>query len=303
MITCFDIGGTTIKAATATTPDALIHLGRQPTPTQDFEAFVAVIAGFVAKGGAPAGSPIAISITGVVDPQTGLVTCANIPCIDGKVLSDELAKRLDRPVTVANDADCFVLAEATSGAGRGHRVAFGAILGTGVGGGIVVDQKLHPGAGGLGGEWGHGTIVATKVDVAPYDLPHFACGCGLSGCLDTVGGARGMERLHRHLHGTELPSTSIVDAWSAGDSAASQTIDLFIALLAQPLALVVNIIGPDIVPVGGGLGNSRELIARIDAAVRPRILRHLDRPLIVPAELTADAGLVGAAALGVGAGA
>lgn len=112
-----------------------------------------------------------------------------------------------------------------------------------------------------------------------------------------------MERLHRHLHGAELPSTSIVDAWSAGDSAASQTIDLFIALLAPPLALVVNIIGPDIVPVGGGLGNSRELIARIDAAVRPRILRHLDRPLIVPAELTADAGLVGAAALGLGAGA
>ncbi|KQN74975.1 ROK family protein [Devosia sp. Leaf64] len=303
MITCFDIGGTTIKAATATTPDSLIHLGRQPTPTQDFEVFVAVIAGFVAKGGAPGGSPIAISITGVIDPQTGLVTCANIPCIDGKVLSDELAARLDRPVTVANDADCFVLAEATSGAGRGHRVVFGAILGTGVGGGIVVDQKLHPGAGGLGGEWGHGTIVATKVDVAPYDLPHFACGCGLSGCLDTVGGARGMERLHRHLHGAELPSTSIVDAWSAGDSAASQTIDLFIALLAPPLALVVNIIGPDIVPVGGGLGNSRELIARIDAAVRPRILRHLDRPLIVPAELTADAGLVGAAALGLGAGA
>lgn len=303
MITCFDIGGTTIKAATAITPDTLQHLGRMPTPRNDFEAFVGVITEFLAKGGAPAGSGIAISVTGVVDPETGHVTCANIPCIDGKRLAQELSTRLDRPVTVANDADCFVLAEATAGAGRGYRVVFGAILGTGVGGGIVVDQKLHPGAAGLGGEWGHGTIVATKVDMPPYDLPHFACGCGLEGCLDTVGGARGMERLHKHLHGVDLPSTAIVESWLAGDDKAKQTIDLLVALVAQPLALVVNIVGPDIVPVGGGLGNSRELIEKLDTAVRPRILRKLHRPLIVPAALTADAGLVGAAALGLGAGA
>jgi len=303
MITCFDIGGTTIKAATASTPAALHHLGRMPTPRADFEAFAGVIAEFVEKGGAPAGSGITISVTGVVDPATGHVTCANIPCIDGKRLADELSVRFGRPVTVANDADCFVLAEATAGAGRGHRVVFGAILGTGVGGGIVVDQKLHPGAAGLGGEWGHGTIVATKVDVPPYDLPHFACGCGLAGCLDTVGGARGMERLHRHLHGLDRASTAIVEGWIAGDEHAAQTIDLLVALVAQPLALVVNIVGPDIVPVGGGLGNSPELIARIDKAVRPRILRRLDRPLVVPAALTADAGLIGAAALGLGAAA
>ncbi len=303
MITCFDIGGTTIKAATATAPEALQHLGRIPTPRDDFEAFVRVIAQMVEKGGAPAGSGIAISVTGVVDPDTGHVTCANIPCIDGKRLAQDLSARLGQPVTVANDADCFVLAEATAGAGRGYRVVFGAILGTGVGGGIVVDQKLHPGAAGLGGEWGHGTIVATKVDLPPYDLPHFACGCGLEGCLDTVGGARGMERLHKHLHGVDLPSIAIVESWLAGDDKATQTIDLLVTLVAQPLALVVNIVGPDIVPVGGGLGNSRELIERIDAAVRPRILRKLDRPLVVPAALTADAGLVGAAALGLGAGA
>jgi len=303
MITCFDIGGTTIKAATAITPDTLQHLGRVPTPRHDFEAFANVISEFIEKGGAPAGSGVAISVTGVVDPDTGHVTCANIPCIDGKRLAQDLSARLGRGVTVANDADCFVLAEATAGAGRGHRVVFGAILGTGVGGGIVVDQKLHPGAAGLGGEWGHGTIVATKVDVPPYDLPHFACGCGLAGCLDTVGGARGMERLHKHLHGVDSPSTAIVESWLAGDNKAKQTIDLLVALVAQPLALVVNIVGPDIVPVGGGLGNSRELIEKIDAAVRPRILRKLDRPLIVPAALTADAGLVGAAALSLGAAA
>lgn len=299
MITCFDIGGTTIKGATATAPDNLTPLGRVPTPRDDFTAFVDAIAGLVDMGGADDGTPVAISVTGVVDPASGYVTCANIPCIDGRNLARELEGLLGRKVFVANDADCFVLAEATAGAGRDHRVVFGAIMGTGVGGGIVVDKRLHPGAAGLGGEWGHGTIVATKVSVPPYDLPHFPCGCGLAGCLDTVGGARGMERLHRHLHGADLPSTEVVSEWLAGDPKSAATIDLFIELVAQPLALVVNILGPDIIPVGGGLGNSPELIARLDAAVRPRILRKLDRPLVVPAQLTADAGLIGAAALGL----
>lgn len=303
MITCFDIGGTTIKGATATAPDNLTPLGRVPTPRDDFPAFVEAIAGLVEKGGAADGAPVAISVTGVVDPASSHVTCANIPCIDGRHLAQDLEGLLGRKVFVANDADCFVLAEATTGAGREHRVVFGAIMGTGVGGGIVVDKRLHPGAAGLGGEWGHGTIVATKVSVAPYDLPHFPCGCGLSGCLDTVGGARGIEKLHRHLHGVELASTAIISDWLAGNAEASGTVDLFIELVAQPLALVVNIVGPDIIAVGGGLGNSHELIARLDAAVRPRILRKIDRPLVVPAQLTADAGLIGAAALGLAGGA
>jgi N-acetylglucosamine kinase len=299
MIYAFDIGGSTIKAALASGPQSLTMLGRVPTPRDDFDAFAAAISGLIETGGAHDKSPVAISVTGVVDPDSGIVTCANIPCIDGRNLADELGALLGRQVLVANDADCFVLAEAHAGAGRGHRVVFGAILGTGVGGGLVVDGKLHPGAFGLSGEWGHGTIVATRVSMAPYELPHFACGCGLSGCLDTVGAARGLERLHRHLHGTDLPSTEILARWAGGDPQAEQSIALQVELVAQPLALVVNIVGPGIVPVGGGLGNSAALIARIDAAVRPRTLSKPDRPLIVPAQLTADAGLVGAAMLGL----
>lgn len=296
MITCFDIGGTTIKAARARGPGDLVPLGRVPTPRDDFDAFVAAIGALAPEG------PLAISITGVVDPESGLATVANIPCVDGRFLGAELGAALGRQVLVANDADCFVLAEAYAGAGQEHRVVFGAILGTGVGGGIVVDGKLHRGAGGLGGEWGHGTIVATKVSVPPFDVPHFACGCGLSGCLDTVGAARGIERLHRLLQGADLASTAIVAAWESGDGAAAQTVDLYVELVAQPLALVVNIVGPDIIAVGGGMGNAPALIARLDAAVRARILRRIDRPLVVPARLTVDAGLIGAASLGFSEG-
>ncbi|KKB08119.1 ROK family protein [Devosia chinhatensis] len=297
MRTCFDIGGTTIKAARAPGPDVIESIGRLPTPQQDFAAFAAAMRTLIAQGGAPAGSPVAISITGVVDPENGRVKVANIPCIDGRALGDELAELLDRPVLVANDADCFVLAEAHAGAGKGHRVVFGAILGTGVGGGIVAEGRLLRGAGGLSGEWGHGTIVATETKVPPHHLPHFACGCGQSGCLDTVGGARGLERLHQHLHGRTLASTEIVAAWEQDEPDATATIALYLELVAQPLALVVNIIGPDIVPVGGGLGNSAALIARLDEHVRGAILRRIDRPLVVPAQLSVDAGLLGAAAL------
>lgn len=302
MITCFDIGGTTIKGALASGPDRVVPLGRVPTPRADFDAFAGAIAELVARGGAPAGAPVAISVTGVIDPETGRATVANIPCIDGRKLGEDLSARLGRPVLVANDADCFVLAEARAGAGRGHRVVFGAILGTGVGGGLVAEGRLFRGAGGLAGEWGHGTILATRLEAAPHELPHFPCGCGLAGCVDTVGGARGLERLHRHLHGGEAASTAIIADWEAGGTAAARTIGLYLELVSQPLALVVNVTGPDIVPVGGGLGNSHALVERLDRAVRGRILRRLDRPLLVPAQLTVDAGLLGAAHLALSEG-
>lgn len=297
MITSFDIGGTSIKAATACRADALVSIGRVPTPLDDFDAFVAAMAGLIDKGGAAKDSPIAISVTGVVDPQSGITTVANIPCIDGRNLAGQLQERFGRPVLVANDADCFALAEAHAGAGRGHRVVFGAILGTGVGGGIVAAGRLFRGGGGLSGEWGHGTAVATEVPVAPYHVPHFVCGCGQSGCVDTIGGARGIERLHRLLHGADLASTDIIAAWQAGDAAAHATVDLYVELVSVPLALTVNIVGPDIIPVGGGLGNVHALVGRLDTAVRARILRRFERPLVVPAHLTVDAGLIGAASL------
>lgn len=302
MITCFDIGGSTIKAATAETPDALVPLGRVPTPHLDFDAFAVAIATFVTEGGAQREAPVAISVTGVVDPQTGLVTCANIPCIHGMRLAAELEQRLSRSVIVANDADCFVLAEAMAGAGRGHRVVFGAILGTGVGGGIVVDGKIHSGAGGLAGEWGHGPVAATLAGTPPVTIPSLPCGCGQTGCVDTVGGARGLERLYRHLFGIDRTSAEIIAAWLEGDTDAARAVSCQIDLLAGPLALVVNIVGPDIVPVGGGLGSVRELVTQLDLAVRQRILRRLDQPLVVPAQLSGEPGLVGAALLGLGAG-
>jgi N-acetylglucosamine kinase len=296
VITAFDIGGSAIKAARGESPDRLQVLGREPTPLEDFESFVSAIEAFLDDS---SGS-IAISITGVVDSETGLITCANIPCIDRHPLADTLTQRLVRPVHVANDADCFALAEAGHGAGRGRRIVFGTILGTGVGGGLVIDGRIVTGAGGYAGEWGHGPVAATRAGDPPVDIPSLPCGCGQTGCVDTIGGARGMERLHRHLHGVSLSSDAITGAWERGDPAAARTVEVQVDLLAGPLALVANVVGADVMPVGGGLANSAPFIERLDAAVRRRILRKADAPLVVPGTCRPEPGLIGAAILGLG---
>ncbi len=213
MIACFDIGGSTIKAALARSASDIEILGTTPTPLHDFDAFAGAISAAIAARDLPAGAPVALSITGVVDPASDAIKVANIPCIDGRRLGPDLAGWLGRPVTVANDADCFALAEAVEGAGAGHRVVFGAILGTGVGGGLVIDGRLLQGAGGFAGEWGHGPIAATRAGTPPIEVPRLPCGCGQTGCVDTVGGARGLERLDRHINGLARTSREIVEAW------------------------------------------------------------------------------------------
>ncbi|WP_331372855.1 ROK family protein [Sinorhizobium chiapasense] len=299
MIICFDIGGSAIKGAITHSPERIFPLPRRTTPLSDFRRFVATLESVLDEaGGLP--ESVAISITGVIDPQTRRIKCANIPCIDGRELAAELEAALHLPVVIANDADCFALAEAGIGAGRDHRIVFGAILGTGVGGGLVVDGKLINADGGFAGEWGHAPALASEAGHPPIAIPIFDCGCGQRGCVDTVGGARGLERLHTTVHDTSLSSHEVIDAWQNGNDEAARTIDIFVDLISSPLALVVNITGATIVPVGGGLSNSEALLAEIDGAVRGRILRRFDRPLVVRGECRLEPGLIGAALLGFG---
>ncbi len=277
MVLAFDIGGSRIRAAR----DGK-GLGEVSTPGEA-AAFFAALQGFLR----PEDRVVAISIAGVLDPDNHRIKVANIPCIDGRALAPELAQVLGRRVVVLNDADCFALAEVAVGAARGHRNVFGVILGSGVGGGLVIGGQVVQGAGGFAGEWGHGPVIRE---------PAFPCGCGQTGCLDTVGSARGLERLHQHLTGEVIGSVEVIRRWRAG--MAAPAVGLWLELVAGQLAMVVNLVGCSIVPVGGGLANDRALIAALDRAVRARILRRVDQPLVVVAEAGPDAGLIGAAFAG-----
>nr|WP_316656002.1 ROK family protein [uncultured Gellertiella sp.] len=297
MIVCFDIGGTAIKGAYARSPEAIEVLPRVPTPLDSFPAFCGAMAQAI-RATPEKVTLVSASITGVTDPQTQRVTVANIPCIDGRRLKDDLEAALGLPVLVSNDADCLAMAEAGVGAGRGHRIVFGVILGTGVGGGLVVDGRLINSDGGFAGEWGHGPVAARFAGTPEVELPAFPCGCGLRGCLDSTVSARGMEKIHRYLCNEVKTSEEITDAWLGGDEKATRTIDVLADITAGPLAMILNLTGAGIVPVGGGLARCAPLIAEIDQRVRQRILRKSDQPLVVPGLCTIEPGLVGAAVLG-----
>ncbi|MBB5721177.1 N-acetylglucosamine kinase [Loktanella ponticola] len=298
MILCFDIGGTAIKVAWAYSAEQVIPKGRITTPTDDFDSFVAVLRGVISEAD-EVPQAVAFSIAGVLDPDSGVAKVANIPCLTGRRLQSELETLLGLPVVLANDADCFALAEATVGAGRGHDVVFGLILGTGVGGGIVVRGQLINSTGGFAGELGHGPIAQRVFDDPAVTLPAFACGCGQVGCLDAICSARGLERLHRHLHGATVDSQAIVAGWDADDVQASKTISVWLMLLSGPLAMTENMLGAGIIAVGGGLSNAPKLIAALDSAVREKCLRQIKHPLVVPAQCPIEPGLVGAAILGL----
>lgn len=229
-----------------------------------------------------------------------MATVANIPGLTRRRLQSDLAADLRLPVDLANDADCFALAEAAVGAGGGHHVVFGIILGTGMGGGVVVRGELIHAGGGFAGEWGHGPVAQRIFGTPGVTLPAFPCGCGSNGCLDAVGSARGMERLHAHLHpGLTAASQAIVSGWIVAQPQASRTMAIWLELLAGPLAMVENLPGAGIMAVGGGLSNAAPLIAALDREVRARTLRRFNRPLVVPAECAIEPGLAGAAILGL----
>lgn len=301
MILCFDIGGTTMKGGYARAPDDIRVLDRVPTPTRDFDAFVGVIRAAIDAAPEPVRA-VALAIPGIIEPDSGLGIVANVPCISGRPVAADMAAALGLPVILANDADCFALAEVAVGAGRGHRVVFGIILGTGVGGGLVIDGRLINAEGGFAGEWGHGPMAARLAGDPAVEIPRYPCGCGLSGCLDVTVSARGMERLHRLSSPVPATSLEIIEAWGQGDPAASRTVGLFIEIAAAPLAMIVNTTAADIIPVGGGLGNSAALVAALDEATRALTMRRFGRPLVVPALCRVEPGLVGAASLGLIAG-
>lgn len=300
-VICLDLGGSFIKLGVMTQAEQIQLLDQQPMPARSWEAFCATVSDTIARHQAhfSAHSPVAVSTAGIVAPLSGEMFASNIPAFHGRHMAQELGAYLQRPVTVHNDADCFAVAEALAGAGQGHKVVLGAILGSGVGGGLVADGRLITGQNGLTGEWGHGPITLREVDIAgkTVAIPRQPCPCGQSGCLDTYGGARGLETLHRVLHDETLSSKAIVSRWQADENQAQQTLEAWLQLVSEPLAYTVNITGASCVAVGGGLASVVPLIAALNEAVQQRVLRRTPQPLVIPGRHAHQGGMLGAALL------
>ena len=299
---CADIGGSFIKFGISRVSGEVQECGKVPTPVASWDDFVAAMQTLITQYGAdfPSSTPLAISTAGLVSPQTGELLATNIPAFTGRSLAKDLSMALNRPVTAANDADCFALAEAHAGNAQHQPIVVAIILGTGVGGGLVINGQLVRGHGGVTGEWGHGAITRTELNIEgkTYLVPRLKCACGQTGCLDKLGAARGMERLHQHFHQREASSLDIVTGWQAGDRDDGLTVRAWLQLVAEPLALLVNILGPSRIVAGGGLASATALIAELDLALRELVLHHYAAPLLVPGKFLTEGGLVGASVMG-----
>ena len=255
-----DLGGTKIEALALTAEGPVPHRVRVPTPP-GYAPTLAAIAGLVRDLDQRMGGhgSVGVGIPGAISPATGLVKGANSTALNGHPLDADLAALVGRPVRVANDANCFALSEAADGAGAGHSTVFGVILGTGCGGGIVIDGTILEGRHRIAGEWGHTPLPWPE----PRELPGNACNCGRRNCLETWISGTGLARM---CDGPAAHDASGIPARAAaGEALALAALERHVDRLARGLAVVVNMLDPHVIVLGGGLSNMDHLYEQVPA--------------------------------------
>jgi fructokinase len=289
-----DLGGTKTEAVALGPDGGELARARIATPQDGYEGILGSIAGLVADietksgGKAPA---VGIGIPGSLSPATGLVRNANSTVLNGTTFDRDIAALLGRPVRIENDANCFALAEARAGAGRGADTVFGVILGTGVGGGIVTGGKLLAGHNLIAGEWGHNRLPALAAD----DLDAPFCYCGRQGCIEAWCSGPGLAADHARVTGESRNTHEIAEQAAAGDPGAQATLDRHLDRLARALAGVVNLLDPDAIILGGGLSNLDHLYDRLPEAMRAHVFSDVFQTPILKNRLGDSAGVIGAA--------
>jgi fructokinase len=264
-----DLGGTKIEAI-GLDADTLLAVRRRVVTPRNYADSIDAIANLVAEIEREAGrsGSVGVGIPGVVSQATGLVKNANSTWLNGRPLRTDLEMRLDRPVRIANDANCFTLSEAIDGAGRGYETVFGVILGTGVGGGIAIRQRIQEGPNQIAGEWGHNQLPWMTEEERSIAPP---CYCGKTGCVETFVSGPGLERDYNVLSGRRKTGLEIVSAAASGGTQAIAALRRYEDRLARSLASVINVLDPDVIVLGGGMSN----LPNLPAAVTTLLPRHV----------------------------
>ena len=256
-----DLGGTKIEAIALAPDGTTLVRQRVLTPHDDYDATVQAIVDLVTSVERELGTQgtVGLGTPGAISPATGLIKNSNSTWVNGRNLAEDLKVRLNRPLRFNNDANCFALSEATDGGGANARVVFGVILGTGTGGGVIIDGRPLVGVNAIGGEWGHNPLPWPT----PEELPGPSCYCGRRGCLETFLSGPGFSRDYEADTGTQRQASEIAQAARDGETAAQAALARYEGRLARGLATVINLIDPDVIVLGGGLSNLDSLYERV----------------------------------------
>ena len=288
-----DLGGTKIEFVALDSHGKEMHRHRIATPRFDYQATVRAVVetvrGIEKKLGRCAS--VGMGIPGTISTKTGLVKNANSTWLNGKPFDKDLSYALGREVRCANDANCLAVSEATDGAGAGKHVVFAVILGTGCGGGIAVDGRVHGGSNGVAGEWGHNTLPWMR----PEEFPGPACYCGKNGCVETWISGTGLEADYERATSAVLKGPEIIARSAAGEPAALAALERFEDRLTRGLAQVINLLDPDVIVLGGGASQIPRLYQNVPARLKEYVFgKEADTP-ILPAKHGDASGVRGAA--------
>lgn len=288
-----DLGGSKIEIVGLAADGRELLRRRIATPQGDYRATLTAIAGLVAEAEAELGQTgsVGIGIPGAESLRSGLIKNANSTCLIGQPLRHDLQALLGREIRLANDANCFALSEAIDGAGRDAETVFGVILGTGVGGGIVIRRQVLVGANAIAGEWGHNPLPR----LAAADQPAPDCYCGHRGCIETYLSGPGLTADHARHTAETLDAASIECRAAAGDAACEATLRRYEDRLGRALAGVINILDPQVIVLGGGLSNMQRLYRHLPACCAPYVFSDAVDTRFLPPVHGDSSGVRGAA--------
>lgn len=288
-----DLGGTKIEAAALGRAGDILLRRRIATPVGDYDATIAAVKGLIEGIEAELGQKarVGIGIPGAISQATGLIKNANSTCLIGHAFDRDMMTALGRQIRFANDANCFALSEASDGAGEEAAVVFGVILGTGVGGGIVAHGRLLTGINAIAGEWGHSPLPWPRDEERPGPL----CYCGKNGCIETFLSGPALARDHRLVTGEEKDAITLAAQAEAGDAKAAATLARYEDRLARGLATVINLLDPDVIVLGGGLGHIRRLYESVPRRWRSFVFSDTVTTRLVPPKWGDSSGVRGAA--------
>ena len=292
-----DIGGTKMEIGLFDREFDLLKSWRITTPTDGYQNFLSQLVDLLQSGLAMCSdnATIGIGMPGILD-KLGQVKSANIQCANGQPIQHHLEERLGQKIAIENDCRLFALSEAVGGAGQGQKIVYGAIIGTGAGGGLCVDGKLYQSTNNIAGEYGHLPVSADLV--TKYQLPIRDCGCGLKGCAETYIAGPGLGFLYQYFGADSDSTVELVKAYEAGDDIAIKTFECFSDLLGSSLASLVLSYDPDTIVLGGGLSKISHIYNNIEEATEKHLFKGVSAPNIVPATFGDSSGVRGAAILG-----